>query len=181
MTRQAGPVFTARRAVWATLLNALMGVLLSALTITNLVHQLREGGSWPVAALFVVLSLFFLWQGWMQLRDRAPVIEIGPRGLLVPTASPEILPWPRLRHVAPGRGLPGLGGGRIDFTVDSETFARLKLGQRFMGDVAVKARGRPNTVSLITSQLDENADSIFAAVKRYWPAESDDEDQDREE
>jgi hypothetical protein len=169
------PVFTARRALWATLLNVTLGLLLSALTIANLVHQLRADQSWGVAALFVVLALFFLWQGWEQVRDRAPVVEIGPDGLRLPGASADIVPWPRLRQVLAGRGLPGLGGGRVDFTVDPEIFVRLKLGQRFMGDVVVKARGRPNTFSVITPQLEENVDSIYAAVKRYWPPENDEE------
>jgi hypothetical protein len=170
------PIFTARRALWATLLNVLVGLFLSALTIANLVHQVRAGQSWMVAVLFAILALFFLWQAWTQFRDRTPLVEIGPAGLRLPSASPDILPWPHLRQVQSARGLPGLGGGRVDFTVDAETFARLKLGQRFMGDVVVKARGWPNTFSVITPQLEENANSIVAAVRRYWPVERDDED-----
>ncbi|HEX2116593.1 MAG TPA: hypothetical protein VHM01_19490 [Alphaproteobacteria bacterium] len=174
MTQQ--PVFSVRRALWATLLNVTLGLLLSALTIANLVHQLRVGQSWGVGVLFVILALFFLWQAWMQFRERTPLVEIGPNGLHLPGVSAEILPWSRLRQVTAGRGLPGLGGGRVDFTVDPETFAHLKLGQRFMGDVVVKSRGRPNTFSVVTPQLEERADAIYAAVKRYWPPDGDEED-----
>ena len=170
------PVFTARRAMWATLLNVLVGLLLSVLTIANLVHQIRNDGALTVSAMFTFLAVFFLWQAWMQVRNRVSQIEIGPAGLRLPTANPEIVPWSRLRQVQSGRGLPGLSGGRVDFTVDAEVFARLKLGQRFMGDVVVKARGWPNTFSVVTPQLDENADAIVAAVKRYWPPDRNDED-----
>jgi hypothetical protein len=175
------PVFTARRALWATLLNVLVGLFLSALTIANLVHQIRAGQAWVVAVLFAILALFFLWQAWTQFRIRTPLVEIGPAGLRLPSASPDPVPWPRLRQMQAARGLPGLGGGRVNFTVDGETFARLKLGQRFMGDVVVKARGWPNTFSVITPQLEESADAIAAAVKRYWPPDRHEEEPEREE
>ena len=180
MMAPTDPVFTARRARWATALNVVLGALLSALTIANLVHQLRGGDSLAVSALFAALALFFLWHAWTQFRDRTPLIEIGPQGFRLPSANPEILPWARLRHVRTGRRLPVLGGGRVDFTVDVETFARLKLGQRFMGDVVVKSRGWPNTFSVITPQLEENADSIVAAVHRFWPTDRDDDDEDED-
>lgn len=174
------PVFTARRATWATLLNVCVGLLLCALTIANLVHQLRTDGSLVVSALFALLALFFLWQSWTQFRDRVPQIEIGPAGFRVPAANPGTVPWSRLRQAQAGGGVLGLSARRVDFTVDAEIFAQLKLGQRFMGDVVVKARGWPNTFSVVTPQLDENADAIVAAVKRYWPPEHNDETEGEE-
>jgi hypothetical protein len=184
MTQAAGggAVFTARRSLWSVLLNMTLGALLSALTIANLVHQIRTDGAWGVAALFMILALFFFWQGWAQLRNRSPVIEIGPTGLRLPSASSEPIAWPRIWHAEAGRGLPGLGGGRVDFLVDAETFTRLKLGQRFMGDLVVKKRSAANAFSVITPQLDENAGAILAAVKRYWPPDRrDEEDEEQEE
>jgi hypothetical protein len=182
MTQAAGgPVFTARRARWATILNMILGALLSALTIANLVHQVRIDGGWGIGALFMILALFFLWQGWTQFRDRTPIIEIGPSGLLLPSASSEPVAWPRIWHAQAGRGLPGLGGGRVDFMVDAETFGRLKLGQRFMGEIIVKKRSVPNAFSVITPQLDESAAAIFAAVKCYWPPERGPDNQDDDE
>lgn len=164
-----GAVFAARRALWAILLNLLMGLLLAGFTVVNVVRQLREGGSPVTAGIFAIVAVFFLWQVWTQLRDRAPQVEVGPDGLRLPGAAPEAVPWTRVRHVAAARGLPGLGGGRIDVTVDAELFEQMKFGQRFMGDIVVKRRSMPNTLSIITPQLDENADAIYAAVKRYWP------------
>lgn len=174
----AGPVFTARRALWATILNMALGALLVALTIANLVHQIRADGSWGVSGIFMVLALFFLWQGWTQFRDRSPIVEIGPAGLLLRSASNEPIAWSRIWHAQAGRGLPLLSGGRVDFMVDAETFARLKLGQRFMGEIIVKKRSVPNAFSVITPQLDESANAIFAAVKRYWPPDRGNEEQD---
>jgi len=172
----AAPVFTARRALWAMLLNMLMGVLLAAMTIINIVYQLRQGGSLITSIFFAVLALFFLWHSWNQLRNRAPLIEIGPAGLRLPNASEQALPWSLIRQVAPARTVLGLGGSRVDFTVDPEIFARLKLGQRFMGDIIVKKPGMPNTFSVITPQLEENAAAIYDAVKRYWrPARTENE------
>jgi hypothetical protein len=131
--------------------------------------------------MFVILALFFLWQGWTQFRDRAPVIEIGPAGLRLPSASGEPIAWSRVSFAQAARGLLGLGGGRVDFMVDAQTFARLKLGQRFMGDVVIKKRGMPNAFSVITPQLDESASAIFAAVKCYWPPNRGDDNQDDDE
>ena len=42
MSARGGPVFAVRRALWATLLNMLMGLLLAAITVLNLVRQFRE-------------------------------------------------------------------------------------------------------------------------------------------
>jgi hypothetical protein len=171
----SGPVFAARRALWAILLNLLMGLLLAGITILNLVRQIREDGSPMGAALFAVLAFFFLWQALNQLRNRVPLIEIGPGGLRLPGASEDTLPWQCIRQVRPASGFAGLGGGRIDFTVDGDVFDRMKFGQRFMGDVVVKRRAMPHTFSLITPQLDASTDTIYAAIKQYWPARRPDE------
>jgi hypothetical protein len=175
MSVPAQPVFTARRALWAVLMNLLMGVLLAVLTIINVVRQIQDGGALLASAFFAMLVLFFLWNAWSQLRHRRPLIEIGAAGLRLPTASEQPLSWTLIRQVVPARGALGLGAARIDFTVDTDTFARLKLGQRFMGDVIIKRPGMPNTFSVITPQLEENAAAIFTAVKRYWPPDRPDE------
>lgn len=171
MTRAESPgaVFTVRRSLWAIIVNLAVGGILAALTIANLVHQARSNGGWGIAVLFVILALFFLWQGWMQFRDRAPVVEISPEGMRLRSASAQAIPWSHIQHVRPGGALPGFGSRRVDVMVDAETFMRLKLGQRFLGDVIVKKRGAPNAFSVITPQLEENGDAIVAAVRRYWP------------
>jgi hypothetical protein len=103
------------------------------------------------------------------------VIEIGAAGLRVAGVSDDVLPWRRVVQVRGVNGFLGLAGGRVDFTVDVETFSRLKFGYRFMGDPIVKKRGMPNTFSVITPQLEESPDRIVDAVKRYWSPRRDED------
>lgn len=171
-----GAVFIARRSVWSILTNIVLGALLTAITFANIVHQVRSDGSWTAALMFGFIAAYFLWTGIDQLRDRSPLVEISPDGLRLRSATAHPIPWSRIWRVeAAGRPL-GFGGGRVDFQVDIETFSTLKLGQRFMGDVVVKKRSAPNSFSVLTPQLDENAAAIFAAVKRYWPPDRSDEE-----
>ena len=171
MTRppQAGAVFVVRRSIWSILMNLVLGLLLAGLTISNIVHQFSTGGSWAVAIMFGVIAVYFLWHSVDQLRDRSPLIEIGPEGLRLRSASPQPIPWARIWHAQAGTRVLGFGRGRVDFQVDPEIFVALKLGQSYMGDVVVKKRSMPNTFSVLTPQLDESAPAIFAALKRYWP------------
>ncbi len=177
----AGAVFVVRRSIWSILMNVLLGLLLAALTFGNIVHQVRTGGSWAVAIMFGIIAVYFLWHSIEQLRDRSPLVEIGPEGLRLRGASAQPIPWPRIWHAQAGAGVLGLGGGRVDFQVDAEIFAGLKLGQRYMGDVVVKKRSMPNTFSVLTPQLDENAGAIFAALKRYWPPDRRDDETEQGE
>lgn len=182
MTRPSpnGPVFAARRSIWSILMNIVLGALLAALTFVNIVHEIRTGGSWAVAIMFGIIAAYFLWHGVEQLRDRAPLIEIGPDGLRLRPASAQPIPWSCIWNAQASSGPLGVGAGRVDFQVDTETFNTLKLGQRFMGDVIVKKRSAPNTFSVLTPQLDESAGAIFAALRRYWPPDQRDDDTKRE-
>lgn len=164
-----GPVFVVRRAAWFTALNLVFGVMLAAIAAINLVEQLQSGGGWGLAVTFAVIAAYFCWQAWTQFYHRTPVIEIGPAGLYLPSAAEQPIPWSRIWHADAGGGLASLFGGRIDFQVDPETHAKLKLGQRFMGDVVVRRRGIPNAFSISTQGLDEKNTAIFAAMSRYWP------------
>jgi hypothetical protein len=176
MTGVAAPAFIARRALWALWINVLVGLGLSVLTLANIVHQFRNEGPLLVSGAFAFIALFYLFQAAMQIRGRQPVIEIGPAGLRVAGASEDTVPWSRIMRVRGVNGMFGLAGGRVDFTVDMETFARMKFGYRFLGDLVVKKRGIPNTFSVVTPQLEENANRIVDAVKRYWSPPRRDED-----
>jgi hypothetical protein len=175
MSDVAAPSFIARRALWALWINALLGLGMSVLTLANLVHQFRNEGPLLVSAGFAFIALFFLYQAAMHIRRRQPVIEIGAAGLRVAGVSDDVLPWRRVVQVRGVNGFLGLAGGRVDFTVDVETFSRLKFGYRFMGDPIVKKRGMPNTFSVITPQLEESPDRIVDAVKRYWSPRRDED------
>jgi hypothetical protein len=177
----SGTVFVVRRSLWSILMNLVLGLGLAGLTVANVVYQLRTGGSWTVAGMFAFIAVFFLWQAIDQLRDRSPLVEIGPSGLRLRLASPDPIPWSRIWHAHATRGPLNFGGGRLDFQVDPAVFLRLKFGQRFMGDIVVKKRGQPNTFSVIAQPLEESADAIFAALKRYWPPDKQDDDSDEGE
>lgn len=172
-----GPTLAVRRAGWFTALNLAFGAMLVVITIINLVDQLQAGSGWALAAMFAAIAGFFCWQAWTQFYDRAPVVEIGPAGLGLPSAAEEPIPWSRILHAHAGAGLAGLSGGRIDFQVDTETYAKLRFGQRFMGDVVVRRRGIPNAFSIMTQGLDTKNAAIFAAMSRYWPPERADHDE----
>ena len=172
----AAPSFIARRALWALWINAALGLGMSVLTVANIAHQYQSGGPLLVSGGFAFIALFFLWQAAMQIRNRQPVIEIGAAGLRVAGVSENIVPWSRVIAVRGVNGFLGLAGGRVDVTVDTETFARLKFGYRFMGDPVVKKRGIPNTFSIITPQLEESPDRIVEAAKRYWSPPRPDKD-----
>ena len=175
------PVFVARRSMWSILMNLVLGVLLAALTFGNVVHQIRTGGSWTVAVLFGFIAAYFLWHGVEQLRNRSPLVEIGPDGLRLRPASVQPIPWSRIWNAQASSGPLGFGSGRVDIQVDAETFNALKFGQRFMGDLVVKKRSAPNTFSVLTPQLDESPAAIFAALKRYWPPDRRDDENEQGE
>ncbi|HEX6980625.1 MAG TPA: hypothetical protein VF342_15150 [Alphaproteobacteria bacterium] len=169
----SNPVFIVRRARWYTTANLALGLGFLGFTAASLVHQIRAGEAWILPLSFVVFAAFYCWQVWVQFRHRKPLIEISAAGLGLPGASPAPIPWSRIWRIEPGRGLPGLSGGRINFQVDADTFIGLRLGQRFMGDVVVRNRRLPNSFSVITQGLEERTDAIYAAIKRYWPPDTD--------
>jgi len=175
-TASAYPIFVVRRALWFALINFALGTALLILTATNLIQLIGSDGAWGIALLFVGLAGVYTWQAWTQLRDRGPLVEIGPAGLFLRGAMDQPVPWPRVWQIQAGRGLPGLSGGRIDFQVDPETYARVRLGQRFLGDVVVRRRGLANGFSVITNGLDESRGAIHAALLRFWPPDTADED-----
>jgi len=170
----SNPVFIVRRALWYTITNLALGVAFLGFTTASLVHQIRAGEAWVIPASFVAFAAFYCWQVWGQFRQRTPLVEISAAGLSLPGVTPAPIPWSRIWLVEPGRGLPGISGGRIHFQVDADTFVGLRLGQRFMGDVVVRNRRLPNSFSLITQGLEERTDAIYAAIKRYWPPDTDD-------
>lgn len=166
------PVLTGRRATWFTLINLCLALVLLAGAVANAVNILQTDGSWIMALVVLGLVGFFTWQAWTQFRDRSPVVEVAPDGLRVPAASDAPIAWSNIAIVAPAEGIAALGGRRIDVQVDAQTFSRLRLGQRFMGDFVVRRRGLPNTFSILTQGLDVGPAALHAAIRRYWPPDT---------
>lgn len=99
--------------------------------------------------------------------DRTPLLVIGPDGLFLPGALPEIIPWSALHNANHPGGL--FGRHRVDIDVDLATRARAKVGMRIAGDPITGRMGSPSGISIITQSLDTKAADIMTAIRRYWP------------
>jgi len=155
-----------RRARWFLACNLAMALGLLALGIANVGYQYQTGGPAWVGALLVAMVAAYGWQVTRQLIDHPPVVAVRADGLLLPTAAPEPIPWPRIQGI-------GLGGfithNQVDIAVDHALLAQLSLGQRFLGDSVIKRRGIAPGISIIAGNLDQGAPAILAAMRRHWP------------
>ena len=168
MSRLATPAeFEARRSLYFSLIYVVLAAALAAAAASNLWTQLDTREALAPASLFAVITLFFVWQAFEQMRDRRPQISVGRDGLLLAAASPEPIPWRQIWRLDRGRRL--FGGPRLEMELAPEAARRLKFGFRFMGDYVTRLRGSPNGVIVFTMGLDRRLDDIHAAIRRYWP------------
>lgn len=161
-----------RRAVWLTALNLVFSLALFALTLANLYWQWSRGESLVTGSLFAFVAGYYAMTTFNQLRDRQPQIVISADGLGLPAAAADPIPWSRILHLRVKKRLIPTLGGQVDLQVDPEIFLKLKLGQRFLGDAVLKARGIPNTLTVRTQGLDRSTAEIETALKRHWPPAS---------
>jgi hypothetical protein len=161
--------FVVRRARWLTAVNLFFALGLLVLALVNIYWQWSRGESLVTGAMFTFIFAYYSLITVQQLRDRQPQLAIGTAGLDLPAASADPIPWSRITYLRIKQRLIPMLGGRLDIQVDPETFLRLKLGQRLMGDFILKQRGIPNTFMVLTKGLDRRTADIEAAVKRYWP------------
>ncbi|MBI3707245.1 MAG: hypothetical protein HY246_06150 [Proteobacteria bacterium] len=161
--------FLVRRSRWQSGLYFAFAVLLLIFAAINLWKGLADGNLPSAAWFFAALIAFYAWHAAGQFLDRRPQIVVDAAGLLLAAASPDPIPWQHIRRATAKTGWRGRA--RIDLEVDPETHARLKLGQRFMGDPIVRLRGRPTGLSILTQSLDRDAQAIFVAMQRHWPAD----------
>ncbi|HJS32980.1 MAG TPA: hypothetical protein VJ924_13375 [Alphaproteobacteria bacterium] len=159
--------FEVRRSLYFSLIYVALAVALAAAAASNLWIQLATREALTPAALFAVVTLFFVWQAVEQMRDRRPQIAIGRDGLLLAAASSDFIPWRQIRRIERGRRL--FGGPRFEIELAPEAAGRLKFGFRFMGDHVTRLPGNPNGVTVFTMGLDRPLDDIHAAVRRHWP------------
>lgn len=168
MSRAVSPVeLEARRSFYFSLIYVVLAAGLAAAAASNLWHQLETREALTPAALFAVVTLFFVWQAVEQMRDRRPQIAVGRDGLLLAAASPLPIPWRHIWRIDRGRQL--FGGPRFELELAPEVATRLKFGFRFMGDNVTRLRGNPNGVTVFTMGLDRRIDDIHAAIRRHWP------------
>ncbi|MBI3452804.1 MAG: hypothetical protein HY057_08280 [Rhodospirillales bacterium] len=169
MHRRTEESFVARRAAWLRTANITMAAGLVLIALLNLYQLVEDDGPLMTGFLFAVLAALYAWQATVQFFDQQPQMIVAADGLILPTATPEPIVWSDIHEVRISSGLFGMGTSRIDFTVAPETRARIKLGQRFMGDFVIRRPGVPNGFSLATPGLDRNVAEIYKSLREFWP------------
>ncbi len=162
--------FVVYRSRLHSLINLVLGVFLAALALTNFWDQLESRGAFLPSLLIVAIAGVYLWHTYQMVCDRGPQVVIDATGLRLATASPDPIPWSYIWRLEAGRRL--FGGPRVEAEVAPEVVARLKLGQRFLGDNVVRLKARRNGLAIYTVGYDRTADQIFAAARRYWPPDA---------
>jgi hypothetical protein len=164
--REGSPLVV-RRARWFVTTHLVLACLLLVLATGVALHAYRQGENLMIALFFLALLGVFWWQAVTQYRDRAPIIVVRGDGLLIPSASPQPIPWNAIGRVGVGRWI---FAHQIELQVGVEILAGLKLGQRYMGDFVVKGRGFAPSVMILTRGLDHGGPAILAAIKNAWLA-----------
>lgn len=171
-------VFEVRRSRAHVLLQAGFGMFLLALAAANLGNLFRQGdaqgGPLFASLLFAGLMAFYVWNLLAQYRDRRPQVIVGPAGLYLPSAHLEPVPWSHVWNVAPPSGV--FSRMRLDVDIAPEISARMKLGQRFMGENVVRRKGVGGGLTIYTMGYEHNAAEIAEAIRRYWPPPSSSQD-----
>ena len=163
------PLLVVRRSRRATGLNLLAGSLGFGLAVAS-VWSAWETGEPILGPLFLlVLITVYGVQAGQQFRDDSPKLIVDRSGLSLPGVLEGPIVWTRIEEIATTTGLRALGGGKIDVVVDLETFARMKLGTRWLGDPVVRGNGPRPTLTIVGSTLDTDTKTIFAAMRRHWP------------
>lgn len=176
-------VFEVRRSRSHVLMQIGFATFLVVLAAANLGNLLRHGdverGPLFASVFFALLMAFYVWNLVNQYRDRRPQIVIGPDGLLLPNALPTPVPWSQVWNVAPPAGT--FTRTRLDIDIAPEIYARMKLGQRFMGESIVRRKGLGGGLTIYTTGFEHNAVELEAAIRKFWPPADrhDDPDDDR--
>ncbi len=163
------PLLIVRRSRRTTGLNLLAGSLGFGLAVASVWSAFETGESLLGPLFLLVLITIYGVQAGQQFRDDSPKLVVERAGLLLPDVLEGSVAWTQIEEIATTTGLRALGGGKIDIVVDIETFARMKLGTRWLGDPVVRGNGPRPTITIVCGALDANAKTIFAAMRRHWP------------
>lgn len=164
------PELVVRRSRLIAGLTFVLAATLAVAAVFYAISVVRAGEVSPLGAgMVVVLLVYYAVQTGLQARDATPLVVVGPEGIRVPRASPDVIAWSEIRNVGASRSFALNGGGRLDVEVTPEVYARLKLGNRLFGDAVVKMIGAPFGFSLLANGFDHRASDILLAIGRYWP------------
>jgi hypothetical protein len=158
-----------RRSRLAAVVGAFGGAVFALAAGFFLLHAWREGESTLAALFLFVLALAYAAQTVERLLRDRPVLAIRPDGLHLPACADRPIAWRSVRALGTARGPVAWRGGRVDVALEPEAFARLRPGQRLLGDAVTKLRFAPNAISIHASGLDHDATQIVAALSRHWP------------
>lgn len=129
----------------------------------------QQGESLGASLLFLAIAAFWGVLMGQQFRDDAPKVVVGKDGLDMQGVSDGPVPWDKIEELALGTGVRALGGGRLDIYVDLETYSKLKLGNRWMGDLIVRRAGTRPGFTILGAGLDTKPRVVFEALRRHWP------------
>ncbi len=163
------PLLVVRRSRRFAGLNLLAGSLGFGLAVASVWYAWEAGE--PVLGPMFLLILVTVYgvQAGQQFRDDSPKLVIERAGLSVPGVIDGAISWSSIEEIATTTGLRSLGGGKIDVVVDLETFSRMKLGTRWLGDPIVRRSGPRPAFTVVGNALDTDTKTIFAALRRHWP------------
>jgi hypothetical protein len=165
------PLLVVRRNRRAAGLNLLAGSLGFGLAVASVWYAFREGEALLGPLFLLALVAAYGVQAGQQFRDDSPKLVVERAGLSVPGIVEGPIPWSAVEEIAVTTGLRAIGGGRVDVVVDPATFARMKLGTRWLGDPIVRGSGPRPAFSIFGGLLDAKTKTIFAAMRRHWPPE----------
>ncbi len=129
----------------------------------------QQGESLGASLLFLGIAAFWGVLMGQQFRDDAPKIVVGKDGLEMPDVADAPIRWEKIEELALGTGIRALSGGRLDVFVDPETYSKLKLGNRWMGDPIVRRAGTQPGFTILGAGLDTKPRVVFEAIRRHWP------------
>lgn len=147
-------------------LSMVAGMLaLAALGGFHVWQKLQEGElSLPAVLLFAMFTAAAAFS-LSRTNTRTTLIAIGPQGLDLPGVAPQPIAWQSVREI---RAFRSIGGARLDVTVEPLTFATLTLGNRWMGDHAVKGRHLQNGFTILLRGMDRSVSEVEAAIRHHW-------------
>ncbi len=129
----------------------------------------QQGESFGASLLFLAIAAFWGVLIGQQFRDTEPKVIVGRDGLELPGVADAPIAWAKVEELALGTGIRALGGGRLDVYVDPETYSKLKLGNRWMGDLIVRRPGTKPGFTILGAGLDTKPRVVFEAIRRHWP------------
>lgn len=109
---------------------------------------------------------YYMWRAFDRLRNRGPVIEVRPEGIMLRIREDRRYPWNDVTQVALGRHRMRT---RLEITISPERFAELRLPNLFVDDNFAGIRNKPFTIGITGQGLDRPLTDALEEIKRHRP------------